>query len=269
MPTLESQLTVRSLAEIAWVLSRVGRWKIENQVEPRDSELKAVWQSVRQLQRHWDSALDNLSEPSMGLRPLTRIATQLFATELVVRVWAAILSSVDAQTGKSDLTRIARNSVSGLVGVRHRLLATLLAIPGDEVGADLDRLRRRCDRWTDLLIGTFACGDAALAFAFDSERARDFAEEYQDSAGTSRPADLLIAAGVRLSFLGQLPDTALELEPFETLVKALLGGVPETAFLPDGTLIGPTDFPDATAPLPPNEVLLPGIRLAQLRRRFS
>lgn len=265
MPILESQPTARSLAEVAWVLSRAGRCARHGSEGSQAEELKGVWQSARSLQRNWGRELDALSER----QSLVRIATELFVTELLLRTWAAIVAEQDARCGGADRTRIATNSVSGLLQVRHRVFQLLMDGPADGVAASIDRLRRRCDRWTDLLIGTLDPGDAGIAFAFNPERARDFAEEYRESDGTARPADLLVAAGVRLAFLGQLPAEPLQGPEFDRLMKAVLSGLSESAFRQEGTLAGPESFPEPTAPLANADVLLPGLCLSQLRRRFS
>jgi hypothetical protein len=280
MTTVEPGLTVKSLAEVAWLVSRVGRQMIETQTEPSPAALRDFWQNCRSLQRGWDEILDDepFSTPARVAR-FEETAAQLFATELLVRVWATILGGIDRRTGRLDLTRIATNTVSGLLQVRHRVLTHLLSpsTPTGAWAADLDRLRRRCDRWTDLLIGNLAAGDDLFQFAFDPDRARDFAVEAREHDSNSHPLELLIAAGVRLSFLGQLPEVPLHSPAFEGMIQSIVGCIPGEAFHLDGSLRAqllpgcePRDS-DATDPTDDDssqDVLLPGISLATLRRRF-
>lgn len=276
MPTVEPGLTVKSLAEVAWLVSRLGRQMIESESEPSSTALRDFWQTTRALQRTWDQFLDQepFSSPAAATR-LEEIAAQVFTTELLARVWATILGSIDQRTGRNDLTRIATNTISGLLQIRNRLLTHILheSAPSGSWASDLDRLRRRCDRWTDLLIGNLCGADEYFQFAFDAERAQDFAEDARDGVNSSHPVDLLVAAGVRLSFLGQLPEVSLDSPAFEGLMQSILGSLPEQAFYRDGSLREQL-LPAANAPkIEPHDsaddVLLPGISLASLRRRFS
>lgn len=276
MPPVEPSLTVKSLAEIAWFVSRVGRQLIELNAEPSPEALRSFWQNARKLQRHWD---DQLNDPRLDSatdrQRVENLMAQQLITEMVARVWATVLAGIDLQTGRRDLTRVATNAVNGLQQIRHRLLSCLLDQPGDNIPAawtaDLDRLRRRCDRWTDLLIGHLCGSIDCFQFAIDGERARDFAEDSQLPDPCARPVDLLVAASVRLSFLGQLPDADLDPPEFAALVQSILGSIPEQAFdhsgilktqrIPDSILGAPVDLDQ--------DVLLPGVSLTSLRRRFS
>lgn len=278
MPTVQPGLNVKSLAEVAWLASQVGRRMIAAQSPPTAPTLREFWQSTRALQQHWDELLDSLAPSDIATPQFKEVATQLFTTEMLVRVWATILGRIDQNTGGNDLTRIVANAVSGLLRIRNRLVTLLLSpsVPA-AWGADLDRLRRRCDRWTDLLIGTICGRDEFFQFAFNPDRARDFAEESREAgSSTSHPVELLVAAGVRLSFLGQLPEVAFNSPAFEQLIRAILGSLPTAAFEQDGSLrfqclqnnaavqdeLSNTDSGH-------EDVLLPGISLADLRYRFS
>ncbi len=272
MPTVKPGLTVKSLAEVAWLVSRVGRQMIETQAEPSSAALRGFWQNTRQLQRSWAEFLD---EPfADDTTRFQEVATQLFTTELLARVWATILGSIDQRTGRNDLTRIATNAVSGLMQIRNRMLSTLLSqsTPSASWAADLDRLRRRCERWTDLLIGNLCGCDDYFQFAFDPDRARDFAEEARESDPSPHPVALLVAAGVRLSFLGQLPDGALDSTSFAAMIQSILASIPEQAFHRDGSLRErpiPNLETVQTSPHRSDDVLLPGITLENVRRRFA
>lgn len=273
MRLVEPGLTVKSLAEVAWLVSRAGRATIESGTEPSATSLRQFWQSARQLQRDWDQSLGAESGLPLDSTQFEATAAQLFATELLVRVWATVLATIDVRTGKNDLTRIAGNTVSGLLQLRHQVLGRLVDQPeSPSWAAALDRLRRRCDRWTDLLIGNLVGNDDVFQFAFDPDRARDFAEEAR-MGDSIHPVELLISAGVHLSFLGHLPDITLDSSAYQELIRSILQSIPADAFNDDGSLHSPLlpqlekcgEFDDASCP---DEVLLPGISLESLRRRF-
>lgn len=290
MPKVECLLTIRSLGEVAWLASRVGRQIIELKAEPTPNALRAFWQTLRELQRRWTAELDSYSVPGgitavdgdsseSYVSRLHTLAAQVYTTEMAARVWATILAGIDLQTGKSDLTRVAINSVNGLLQIRHYVISKLLGLPAHTISqaAELDRLRRRCDRWTDLLIGNVMGQDDIIEFAFDAERARDFAQESNDydSCSGPNPVDHLVAAGLRLGFLGQLPEVTLDHPDFNAFVQSILSSLPDQSFHRDGSLIGQEErhpmqtANEATATTSKDDdVLLPGISFAKLRQRF-
>ena len=285
MPEVTPGSTIKSLVEVAWLTARVGRQIIAGRAEPSPDALRAFWQSTRVLQQHWTEQLDDWSPATdPELLQLEEITAQFLTTELMSRVWATVLAGLDRQTGKNDLTRIARNVVNGLRQLRHRVLSQLLTASAAWEGraAEIDRLRRRCDRWTDLLVGHVAGIEGTFDFALNPERARDFAEEYAEEASVSRSAmNRLVSTGLRLAFVGQLPEVHLNHPAFDRMTQSVLGSFPQTAFQCDGMLppaieqngfegIDPHERPVSETPLDPtsNDVLLPGISFAKLRRRF-
>lgn len=295
MRSVETGLSVKSLVEVALLASRVGRSAIEDRCEPSANSLRDFWQQTRELQKHWTSQLNVWSaEADLELRQLAELSTQLFAGELLTRVWSTVLLGIDRQTGRDDLSRIARNAVSSLLQVRHGVLSRLLQQPDSSSPqvAEIERMRRRCDRWADLLIGNLAGRRDLFEFAFEVERARDFATESieYDPATGPNPVEHLVTAGLRMAFLGQLPETPLAEPAFQRLVQSILGALPQEAFHRDGSLRSvlerrvssrmlrdeplPASLLDALTgePTPstaeaPDSIPFPGISFSKLRRR--
>lgn len=295
MPPVETGLSVKSLVEVALLASRTGRLAMEDRREPSRKSLRDFWQQSRALQKLWNERLATWSaETDLELKQLAELASQLFATELLTRVWSTVLSGIDQQTGQDDLSRVARNVVSGLLQVRHDVMSRLLQLPesSSRYVAEIERLRRRCDRWADLLIGNLVGDRNLFEFAFEVERARDFAiesSEYDPSTGP-HPVEHLVTAGLRMAFLSQLPESPLKEPAFLGLVQSILGGVPQEAFHRDGSLRSalerrvssrmlrdepiPASLLDAlsgesataTAEVP-DTIPFPGINFSKLRRR--
>ena len=295
MRPVEVGLSVKSLVEVALLASRVGRCAIEDRCEPSPNSLRDFWQQTRELQKHWTAQLDAWSaEADLELSQLTELSTQLFASELLSRVWSTVLLGIDQQTGRDDLSRVVRNAVSGLLQVRHGVMSRLLQQPESlsKHVAEIERMRRRCDRWTDLLIGNLAGSRELFEFAFEVERARDFATEsmeYDPSTGP-HPVEHLVAAGLRMAFIGQLPDTPLAEPAYLRLVQSILGALPQEAFHRDGSLRSVLERRVSSRalrdePLPaalldvltnesatataetPDPIAFPGISFSKLRRR--
>jgi len=295
MRSVEVGLSVKSLAEVALLVSRVGRCVIEDGHEPSPNSLREFWQQARTLQQYWTLQLDAWSaEADPELRQLVELGAELFVSELLTRVWSTVLLGIDRQTGRDDLSRVARNAVSGLLQVRHGVMSRLLQQPDSSASqvAEIERLRRRSDRWTDLLIGNLAGRHDLFEFAFDVERAKDFATEsieYNPATGP-HPVEHLVAAGLRMAFLGQLPGTPLTEPAFQQLVQSILGALPQEAFHQDGSLRSvlerrvssrtlrdeplpaslfdePTNDPAAPSVDTPDTIPFPGISFSKLRRR--
>ena len=167
------------------------------------------------------------------------MAPRVFASEILVRTFSTLLAAFDHRLGTDDLTRVARNVVSGLLQIRMKTLSQLLVVP--EIDHDrvlkIDRLRRRCDRWTDLLIGTIASTDNCFEFAIDPDRARDFGEEsvFAETEYGPRPFENLVSAGLRGTFLQHLSNQCFDEPEFLILTKSILACVPRQALHRDGS----------------------------------
>ena len=241
MPRPNCGLSTRSLAELALVVSRVSRYLIDESVIPSTASLRLYWQSNRSLQRHWMIELDEWSAlKTFDIERLGQLAARVFTCEMLVRTWSTILAGLDRRTGGDDLTRLARSAVSGLQQIRNGVLSRLLQIPGEASDRmlELDRLRRRCDRWTDLLLGPIAVECGCFEFAFDPERARDFGEEglIADPASGPHPIEHLVSAGLRLTFIQHLSAESIDELEFVVLTQSILSNIPQQAFHRDGSL---------------------------------
>ena len=85
----------------------------------------------------------------------------------------------DRHRGTDLVEPVARSVLAAHTEARHRvlmILATSSGMPAEEA-MRLDQLRRRSERWTDVLLGQMAAQGDVGQFAFDPERAADFAED--------------------------------------------------------------------------------------------
>ena len=234
-------LSTRSLAELSLMISRVSRNVLDESVVPSAASIRSFWQSTRSLQQRWLMELDDWSAAgTLDMEILERLAPRIFTCEMVVRTWGTVLVGLDLQGGHDDLIRLTRNAVNGLLQIRNGLLSRLLMIPesGSPRLQEIDRLRRRCDRWTDLLLGPIATGCGCFEFAFDEERARDFGEEglIADPATGPHAVEHLVSAGLRLAFIQYLPTEEIEEPQFVNLAQSILSSIPPQVFHRDGSL---------------------------------
>ncbi len=232
-------LSAKSIAELALVVSNAAPRIFEETKAPSSESIRGFWQSNRLLQKRWMNELEivrNIRTADIEL--LERLAPRVFTSEILVRVFSTLLAAFDRRLGTDELTRVARNVVSGLLQIRMNVLAQLLAVSESDESRVLkiDRLRRRCDRWTDLLVGTIAIRDNCFEFAFDPDRARDFGEEsmFAETEFGPRPFEELISAGLRGTFLMHLSNQNFDEPEFITLTKSILSCIPRQALHRDG-----------------------------------
>ena len=271
------------LAELAALLTHHAEEFSADGMLPA-ATLHRVWKSASAWLTLWRDALPECAAPQHY--------ADLFAMELPLRVWCTAIA------GRSRAGTVAQSSGAAIAARLHTdLLATrcvALQELASEIGlspveaAQVDRFRRRCERWCDLLIGPLAGRGHVTDFAVNPDRAADFATESTcDPTGSAtRP---LIDAGLRLTFL---PADILRAcgcaqprnRAAAALSMAMLLSFPPGAFDRDGRLRGPgvgrvarlvADSPPPTAahhnlrrPRPANDVAEPANMLfATLRKR--
>lgn len=165
----------------------------------------------RRLLKQLTVAADQPVKPATLSWPRVRpVLEEILTSELLTRIWTATSAAYDAARSDQDLEPIARNIYSGHLDVRRRLLSLMTdgrSLPGKEVQA-LDQLRRRVERWGDMLLAHLADAVPIEEFAFDASRARDFASDLdQDAAHNDREfTTQLMLTSLRASFSFGLAD---------------------------------------------------------------
>ena len=172
-----------------------------------DSELERYWTASKCRHDRWQLALAELKESRSQLIGATgglhRFAQgmfeEIFTGEILARVWSGVLAAFDAGGAWTTPNRSARSVLVGHLEVRCRtlsLLSTAREIPLDGL-AELNRLRRLCERWTDLLLSEIANQTDLSALGHEPERMREFAADVpRDGGGYSRMRHALVAVVV-------------------------------------------------------------------------
>lgn len=150
-------------------------------------ELERYWTASKCRQDRWQLALVELKDCRSRLIGVTgglqRFAwgtfEEIFTGEILTRVWTGVLAAFDARHGTDHAEPVARSVLAGHLEVRCRalsLLSTARELPLADL-VELNRLRRLCERWTDLLLAEIAHGLDLSALAHDAERMLDFAAD--------------------------------------------------------------------------------------------
>lgn len=168
-------------------------------------------------------------------------ASDVLVGELLTRVAGAVLTACDRRLRLRRAEPIARN----VLAVHQHCRATVLrmlshsnCLPADQL-AELDRLRRRVERWTDVLLGPMIAryGDELAVFAFDPRRARDFGEEQFQARfrSTAQPAWSFLLAGLHSAFPDNQPGLASN-DPTLPILRSILALFPNDAFQSEGPI---------------------------------
>jgi hypothetical protein len=185
------------------------------QISP--AALEQYWANSKCRQDRWSRALRQFQNPAEAGRAgapswpaLRRVLEEIIVSELLTRVWTAVLTSYDRKRGARDAEPVARSVLLGHLEARHRTLALLVAAHGvpTEEAVQLNRLRHRVERWTDLLLAHLEPQCDVRDFTFDPQRAEDFAEGL--SCQSRSPSAVSIWSLTLASLYGAFRDTAEE-----------------------------------------------------------
>ncbi|HVX10635.1 MAG TPA: hypothetical protein VHC22_05605 [Pirellulales bacterium] len=157
------------------------------------------WSASKCRQQRWAQALKRLADPASheadastddanGPQPETdaySTVAEILASEVLTRVWTAIVTLDDRRRKTADAEPVARSVLLGHLEARRRALTLLVRGPfvGLPAGDALNRLRRRSERWNDMLIGYLHVHGDVAEFAFDADVAGEFARDFRGEQG--------------------------------------------------------------------------------------
>ncbi len=203
----------RELVELAAIVSAHGPVLVRGTHRLSATAVQQYWTASKCRLDRWGQSLKQLArdaaEPDLPRRrdpwPLVYGAIEEVLTgEVLTRVWTAVLCAYDRHRGTHDAEAVARSVLIGHMEARHRVLTLLVRGPGidAEAAVKLNHLRRRTERWTDLLVGYLSGLHDVSEFAVDPVRAKDFAEDlqYQSNLPGGRHAWPLVLASLRMAF---------------------------------------------------------------------
>lgn len=159
---------------------------------------------------------------------------EVFVSELLFRVWGAVLTAADQESGQVRGEPIARRVLIDTLFVRRDALA-IIADSDFQSHPELlrcEKVRRKVERWSDVLIGHLTLRYDVNDFAFSAERCRDFGiEQLEQEVLDSRSAVWeMILTGLRLAF----PSTQAMFSPtsddHRRLISSILTAFPPAAF---------------------------------------
>lgn len=199
------------LVELAAIISAHGPALVSGVDRLSENGLEQYWTTSKIRLDRWCRSMRSFATSAgdprwrQGNWPRMRsIMEEIVTSEMLTRVWAAVLCAHDRRHKLCEAEPIARSVMLGHLEARHRVLMLLLNTPGLEVksAAKLNEIHNLSQRWTDMLVGyLIQLGDLS-EFAFDPARAKDFAQDLRDEGvhPGRRIVWPLILTSLRVSF---------------------------------------------------------------------
>lgn len=273
-------MNLRALVELTAMISAHSPNLIESGARLPIDVLQRYWSCSRAQGRLRLSRLTDFPAEVAAASPVRRpglwrriepIVADVFAGDLTARVWGAVLAARDCRSGELCAGPIARSVLLQHESVRRRALQLMLESPGfsAEEFSRLDRLRRRLERWNDVLVGHLVRRYGLSEFAFDPERALEFGDEQlADSWGTG---DLQVWDLYLVCLRSVLPEAPLPggrlADLRNEIAQTMLAAFPHEAFLECGPLKS-VRLRRLLSGNPRSETDTPGMRRDPSRRRL-
>ncbi len=175
------------LIELAAWSATNGAALIRTPAEISTSGLQQYWTAAKCRIDRWGRAVNEIGSgmtkdpaatPRSVSAQLRSLIEEILASESFSRVSAAILITYDRKRNSGEYEPLARNLLLSQADVRQKALKLLVHSPllDAEQAVELNRFRRRCDRWNDLFMGKLLLTDDVSEFAMDAERAKEFTD---------------------------------------------------------------------------------------------
>ena len=235
-------LSLRQIAEIAAFASARSMVLIESNHSISDQHLQSYWKCCRGRTNEWLKKLDDFDcrfstassdEQLLLWSDLELILNEIFVSEILTRVWGITLTAIDRQRGQRSAGPIARNTTSGHTEARNKAIRLMLSaqVPLTHI-SKVDRLRRKAERWTDLLIGHLVRKDQLPEFAFENQRSLDFGQSQLNQFVRATDESVLefVHAGIRLAFSTLPAETSVSVPWNKGIVRSILGSFPLDCF---------------------------------------
>ncbi len=231
---------VRELVELAAVVTSHAPTFVCRGITPGESRLDEYWLASRCRLERWGLALRayhtniHATKATAAWQAVRPIIEEVLASELLTRVWTAVMTAHDQQHGTSECEPIVRSVLIGHREARNRAMNIMVYGRGFSVeeGVVLNRLRRRVERWTDMLLGRLIQRYDVDSLAFDPQRAREFAADlrFEQKHFPRDHAWNLALASLRATFQTGLSDVAPNADLNQRIANSIWAFFPEEGF---------------------------------------
>jgi hypothetical protein len=175
------------LVELSALIAVNGQAFLEGRGRLPDSSIGQYWSSSRNRFDRWAVALKrDLERLRAGekatpviWRHARPVLEEIFTGEMLMRVWTAVACAHDRRAGVSYVSPVVRSVFLGHMEARNRALNFMFYAQDHDLAAvlDINRIRHRCERWTDMLLAYLVPFCDVKSVAHDAKRVADFAED--------------------------------------------------------------------------------------------
>jgi hypothetical protein len=239
----------RELVELAAIVASHGGLLARDPSRLAAAGLNRYWAASKCRLEEWGQRLKRWTVAAHAGSPsanraawpsIRSVLEEILTGELLTRVWTAAVCAHDRLHKVDDGEPLVRSVFIGHQEVRHRVLTLLAHGPGIDVeqAMQLDQLRRRSERWCDMLVGYLLEFGDVSEFAVDTARARDFAADLHDQSQLAggRHAWSLVQVSLRAAFRHDLAPVSPNADLNAQIAAGVLACFPEAAFDSTGIL---------------------------------
>lgn len=235
---------VAQLVDLAGVVTAHAPAIIGGRTPPPTTPLREYWRAATVRLQRWHTQLRQSTHPPppthgdvssvQAAWVRTRLAIQeILISEILTRVWAAVVVAWQRRHSPGDATPIVRGVMLAHGDARTRALRLLVHAHGVRLhdAVAINRLWRRCQRWTDLLVGHLATRYPVIEFAVDLQRARDFAHDLRERTAAAAPtSDRLLWVSLTGAFGDTLSWECPQADLHAAIAESITACFPEDLF---------------------------------------
>ncbi len=232
-----------ALVELAAIVAHHGPCLIEGTTSIPAKNLNQYWTASKCRLDRWTTTLNQHSAILRGASPvearqhwdaLSPVLEEILTGEALVRVWAAIVSAFDQKQCQCEASPVTRSVYIGHLEARNRVLQLMVYGQGALVTevVSLNRLRRRVERWTDMLLGLILMEHDVAEFTIEPERATNFASDFRNDQRHGRGIQTwpLMLASLRAAFPPSSSLNCPNSDLNEEIAAGILTCFPNTSF---------------------------------------
>lgn len=206
-----------------------------------ESSVSQYWSVSRGRFDRWAKALrtdlnrlqSRVEKTPVVWRHARPVLEEILTGEMLTRIWTAVACQHDRRCGSSCVSPVVQSVFLGHLEARNRALNFMFHAQEYDANAvsDINRVRNRSERWTDMLLAylTPLCDVAKVAF--ERKRVVDFAEDVRDLFHRANAAQSweLLRVALKNSFADCLAPVAPNGDLNSQIATSILAGFrPET-----------------------------------------
>ena len=161
------------LVELSGLIAMNARSFMAGQGHLSDARIGRYWSACRRRFDRWAKKLRDFAasksmpgrSPAFAWEEVYPTLEEIFTGEILTRDWTAVACEFDRRRGSSCVSPVVRSVVLGHMQARNRALNVILRASEGERKQVLqaDRLRRRSERWTYMLLACLLPQDRSIS----------------------------------------------------------------------------------------------------------